>query len=105
MEYGNLYLLNAWGTNKYKIGVTKNNVEKRIKQLQTGCPDEIILINQYKSDVYRKIESWLHRKFKSKKVEGEWFILDDSDVINFITECVNAEKTIKLLLNENPFFK
>lgn len=102
---GIVYLLNAWGTDKYKIGITKGDVNKRMKQLQTGCPDEIVLTKLYECEHYRKLEGWMHRKFSSKRIEGEWFILEDEDVLNFIDECKKGDETITLLINENPFYK
>lgn len=101
---GTVYLLNAWGTDNYKIGVTKRKIEKRIKQLQTGCPDEIILIKQFDCEHYRKVESFLHRQHASKRIEGEWFVLDDLDIKLFELNCQKHNDTIKLLIEKNPFF-
>lgn len=101
---GTVYLINAWGTDKYKIGITKSDVEKRIKQLQTGCPDKIVLVNTYESKNYRHLESWLHREHTSKRVEGEWFILEDEDVLKFKEDCERINKTVNLLLENNPFY-
>jgi hypothetical protein len=102
---GTLYLLNSYGSDRYKIGVTRRDVEKRVKELQTGCPDEIILINEYECDNYHKLEGWLHRKHFSKRVEGEWFVLEDGDVMSFIEDCKVGDATIQLLIKENPFYK
>jgi hypothetical protein len=101
---GNVYLLNAWGTDRYKIGITKGDVEKRVKQLQTGCPDEIVICQVYSCKHYRKLESWMHRVYGPKRIEGEWFVLEDEDVSKFINECEKGDETITLLINENPFF-
>lgn len=92
-------------TDYYKIGVTKRSVEKRIKQLKTGNPDEILLVKQFECEYYRKVESWLHRKHAAKRVEGEWFILDEDDIKIFEDDCKKYSETIKLLMEENPFFK
>ena len=105
---GYVYLLCAWPTEKYKIGFTKNNIGKRIKQLQTGNPDEIIEVNHFESEVYARVENWIKRKHESVKInEGgtEWFLLDDAAIATFKDDCIEAEKIIKLLLKENPFYK
>lgn len=102
---GTVYLLNAWGTDNYKIGVTKRDVNKRIKQLQTGCPDEIVLVKKFDCEHYRKVEGWLHRKHGAKRVEGEWFVLEESDIHLFESDCSNFNETIALLTESNPFFK
>ena len=42
---GCVYLLGDWDKeNRYKIGVTRGDVDKRIKKLQTGNSGEIYLI-------------------------------------------------------------
>lgn len=102
---GHVYLLNAWPTNRYKIGFTKNSVEKRIKQLQTGNPDEITKVHVYETVNYKKVEKWLQKCHKGKKVEGEWFELTDEDIFGFLDECKKADETITLLLRDNPFYK
>ena len=39
-----IYLLNERGSDKYKIGIT-NNLKTRLKNIQTGCPEEINVIS------------------------------------------------------------
>ncbi len=101
---GTVYLLNMIDTDYYKIGVTKRDVNKRMKQLQTGCPDEIILIKQFDCEHYRKVEGWLHKQHASKRVEGEWFVLEDSDIHLFESDCQRISDTIQLLIESNPFY-
>jgi len=106
---GYVYLLNSWDDieNQYKIGVSKHeNIElKRIKSLQTGNAYEIVLIKKYKSIHYRRIETMLHRYFTPNHTRGEWFDLSDEQVFEFIHKCEEFDKTITLLLKENPFYK
>ena len=77
-----LYILRNGNTNQYKIGYT-GNFNKRIKQLQTGCPNELITIKiwqHYKKEEVKKYERVLHRFFtkqgKRIRPNGEWFTLD-----------------------------
>jgi len=101
---GTIYLLNMIDTNYYKIGVTRRNVKDRLRELQTGCPDEIILVKNFDCEYYRKVEAWLHKKHTTKRVEGEWFILDEGDINQFESDCQKISDTIQLLIEENPFF-
>lgn len=101
---GYVYLIESYNTQFYKIGVSKNHPNKRVKQLATGNADELRLITYYQTENYRKLEKWLHRKFDALRLEGEWFNLTDEDIINFNDICNQADNTIKLLINENPFF-
>ena len=71
----------------YKIGYTGESVHRRIRELQTGCPYEILLVDTYSSEYSRVIETTLHHLFESKNTHGEWFRLDYSDEMNFINLC------------------
>lgn len=95
------------GDERHKIGITKNNPEKRVKQLRTGNSGIIRLLEAYESKNYKKIEQWLHGRYKWKQTEAknEWFNLSNNEVIGFLDECKKADSTISLLLKENPFFK
>lgn len=107
---GYVYLLlevNQHGEESHKIGISKNAPEKRIKQLQTGNPNVISLLQVYESPNYKKVEQWLHSRYNGLKtdVKNEWFRLTDDDVIGFKTTCKKLDETITLLLKENHFFK
>jgi len=57
-----------------KIGYsTKENVEARIRGLQTSCPYPLEVINTREGTT--KQESKLHNHFKADKLNGEWFKL------------------------------
>lgn len=87
----------------YKIGVS-NNVERRIKQLQTGSPDKIIMIDKFLSDYPFKVESTLHRINNIDNISGEWYSLDENTVNNFHNECETIESNFKCMdEHQNPF--
>lgn len=100
-----VYLLKLVGEDTYKIGVS-SDVNKRIKQLQTGNSNEIILVSKFKSEFPFKVESSLHRMYGYLNVNGEWYSLDDKQVESFQKNCEMFEKNFKTLSDyENPFFK
>ena len=69
-----------------KIGVA-NDVEKRIKQLQTGAGIELELI--YKSMICSNafnIEKDVHKHFEQYRTFGEWFKINPTEVINFLEQ-------------------
>ena len=101
---GCVYLIEAVNTGTFKIGITKNDPNSRLKQLSTGNESELVIVSVYRTSNYRKLESWLHRKFSDKRINGEWFTLTESDIDNFIVTCHEANETIKILLKENPFY-
>lgn len=98
---GYLYLIKAEDSETYKIGITKKSPEKRLKTLQTGNPEKLILCETYQSEHYRKMETHIHRVLKERRLEGEWFLLDDT--FCFIKECKKAEE-IADALSDNPFY-
>lgn len=98
------------GVDAYKIGVSKNS-EKRILQLQTGCPYAIEIKSIYKTNVPFKVESALHNRYVQYKrnydgdpISGEWFQLPISEVTGFLTACSEIEGRLEFLIdNGNPF--
>ncbi len=76
MKFSTIYILRC--NDFYKIGITNNNVEGRIAQLQTGNPYEIKLVKTYK--VPSTTESSLHGILKNSGLHerGEWFHLEDA---------------------------
>lgn len=107
---GYVYLLlqtDIDGNESHKIGITKNEPNLRLKQLQTGNPNKISLLKQYYSKNYIKVEQWMHRKHSGSKSEAknEWRILTDENVFSFIDDCKEADENIKFLLENNSFYK
>jgi len=60
----------------FKIGVTgQDDVQKRLRQLQTGCPWRLQVRKvMYRPDAYR-FEEYLHNTFRKYRIraDGEWF--------------------------------
>lgn len=69
-----------------KIGVT-NNIKKRLKTLQTGCPWRLeVKAMVYRSDSFQ-YETWLHDHFDRERMrsDGEWFNFGpDSDPVSIV---------------------
>jgi hypothetical protein len=109
MIMGYVYLLlqiDFDGNESYKIGITKNDPNKRVKQLQTGNPNKISLHRKYESKNYLKVERWLHRKYQGKtEAKNEWRTLTDEQVFSFIDDCQAADDNIQFLLDNNSFFE
>lgn len=103
---GNVYLIAEKDSenNLYKIGCTKKeNISERIKELQTGNPNELKLIAAHKTKNFYKIETMLHNRFKLKQTLNEWYELTDDEVKSFNATCRKFEGIIAAL-SENPFF-
>ena len=57
---------------RVKIGVT-GDVWKRLRTLQTGHPEKLIVLYVEEIDNPTIIERYLHRHFHEKRLNGEWF--------------------------------
>lgn len=101
---GNIYLIFDEGNGHYKIGVTKNDVNKRLKRLQTGNSSSLSLKKTYYTEYMYRMETLIHNHFRDKKILNEWFELSQTDVDNFSTTCKYYENMI-YSLKDNPFFR
>jgi hypothetical protein len=103
---GVVYLMTDWGSvpEKYKIGTTRNDPKNRVKQLQTGSAEEIVLLREYKSENYKKIENYLKKSYKQYSTDGgtEWFALPSEVAISFTKECKRIDEMFNAL-KDNPF--
>lgn len=74
-----LYLIRKIGTNQFKIGISKNP-QRRLKQLQTGSGDRLLLHRTWQLKDDRSTEKKLHRMFWQSKSRhnGEWFELSNA---------------------------
>lgn len=88
----------------YKIGCTRfNDVDRRLRQLQTGNPNSLSLEHAYKTSAPFKLEKMLHNRFSSLRCHGEWFRLDEATVAEFGSICDSYQRIIDSLA-DNPFF-
>ena len=79
-----VYILSNSENGFLKVGVS-NNVEKRIKQLQTGSWATLSM--EYKSMVCSNsfnIETAVHQKLVDQRVRGEWFDVDLETAMSLI---------------------
>ena len=82
-----VYIIENQDSGAIKIGVA-HNVEKRIKQLQTGSVSELNLI--YRSNICSnafEVEKFMHDKFNNRHIRGEWYNVGKTEVINELEKC------------------
>jgi len=69
-----------YSDNGCKIGYSKSPL-KRIEQIKLGLPSQqCFFIGLYMSDKAFIYEKRLHKIFKTQKISGEWFILNDENL-------------------------
>ena len=100
-----VYLICNPVTEQYKIGVTKNDPEKRLKQLQTGNGCELHIVATHLTDNAYYIENMLHKELSGHNVKNEWFeITGVNPLVEFKRICSKYEDII-VKMRANMFFK
>lgn len=82
LRSGDVYLIRAKGTNRYKIGCT-TNLKSRLKSLRIKNPYELELIHSIPSNDIEIFEKSLHDQFAKYRVHSEWFELPECVVDDF----------------------
>lgn len=85
MVTDSVYLLNLKGTNYFKIGVSVN-VQRRMSDLQTAMPMEVVLVAHTITPYAKDLELALHTKLSGFRVRGEWFDLPSDEALRVFQE-------------------
>ncbi|NEO34446.1 MAG: GIY-YIG nuclease family protein [Symploca sp. SIO3C6] len=84
---GFLYVIQAKGNNRYKIGLTTRSVEQRFAELNgSQSPYSLALIESAAVDNVTESEEHLHQKFASFRIHGEWFEFNKKQVTAALKE-------------------
>lgn len=98
-----IYLIKSLNEGVYKIGVSKNP-SKRLKEVQTGNPSPVEIVQLYETNNAYKIEKALHNRYSHFNTHGEWFELSIKEEVSFLETCASIEKSLQTLKNlGNPF--
>ena len=102
----NVYLISSEidGKRYYKIGHTRRKVEERIKEFKTGNVSDFSIIEVFNSKWGTKIEANLHKQFKNKRLNGEWFDLDENDLDNYLKLCEQLHNNFEIIENQNTYY-
>lgn len=73
-----LYLIRD-SESSYKIGSTKNP-QSRLRELQVGSCRKLVIVWSIQTELAVWIEGYLHWKFRSQWILGEWFALNAEEV-------------------------
>lgn len=89
---GYIYIIKC--KNFYKIGRTKS-FKNRLNDYNDAYPFKIKVIRQIQVDDYVKVETTLLRKFRHKRVKGEWFKFSNDDLVQLNKEVDKYAKNNK----------
>jgi hypothetical protein len=90
------------------MGLTKDTIHERIKQLQTGNPFQLRPTLSHNVIDMRTAETILHQRYFQQRMRLEWFYfsskssypIDVQDVIAYIENELDNEVDHRLLLKE-----
>jgi hypothetical protein len=82
LENGEVYLAKHGSQPHYKIGFT-NDVMRRGKEISVILPEKLEIIHSIRTDDPSGVESYWHKRFADKRMNGEWFKLNRYDVAAF----------------------
>lgn len=101
----NVYLICAEIDSKklYKIGYTRRTVDERIREFRTGNASSFYIIDSFQSKWGTKIEARLHKIFRQKKINGEWFDLNDDDIKEFRLSSQSIHDSLELISSSNTY--
>lgn len=80
LDIGEVYLFKSG--QYYKIGKTNDTV-RRGNEIRIQLPEKMEMIHSIKTDDPSGIETYWHKRFESKRMKGEWFGLNSSDIRAF----------------------
>lgn len=87
----------------YKIGYTKRDIDKRVKEFKIGNASNFEVVDTFKTKWGPKVEANIKRRFKLFNVNGEWFDLPIDEVNNFNSYCRLAHNNFELLSKNNTW--
>lgn len=81
-----MYVLQHGDLAEYKIGKAKV-WSLRVKQITPKLPKRVSIVYGFWTEDRARDESYLHRHFKEKRLNGEWFALDAHDLFFIRWQC------------------
>jgi hypothetical protein len=84
--------------NQIKIGFTKRDIKKRIKELNSP---NLIPILIYETKYPTQLEKALHFRFKQYNIEREWFNIEHFSIDELKEICEKLDESICIIKNKN----
>lgn len=88
-----VYFIQGESTKLIKIGKANDPIE-RLKGLQTGSPDKLVLLGVIPCTSVQVQEVALHEDFQAFKVHGEWFS-PSPELLEYISKATTPYKRVE----------
>lgn len=88
--------INSVAQNKCKIGKTKRDAYKRVKELETGNCRDLYVHAKLETDYYNEWESFLQNYLKTFQINREWFSMTLEQIDMIISK-------IEGVIDKNPY--
>lgn len=108
-----VYLIEDIDNGTYKIGRTKHDPIKRLKQLQTGNSTKLQLLKSFATFYPCRLETLLHNRYQfcnvdyvndfKKNSKSEWYYFNEEQINNFEKACEELDNMIEIM-KDNPYF-
>jgi hypothetical protein len=91
LNVGKVYVIEAVGLNRYKIGFTNKTLEDRLYGLQSTkqCVPYRKLFESEPLDNAYQLEQSIHKQFEEFRVHGEWFELN-KDQLTYVIQTIQG---------------
>lgn len=91
---GSIYVIGCPEPMAIKVGFTTKSPLARLKQLQTGNPQRLILLGWYPGNVQQERE--IHAQLAEFRLSGEWFRVDPaaSEALRVPIACVQINNAL-----------
>lgn len=94
-EDGCVYFFKHKGLEPVKIGYSTNNDPfKRFAQFQTYAPFGAEIVGFERSSMALTMEQNIHKKYKDRRLSGEWFLITDEEIKAEIEEIKRVENIL-----------
>ena len=93
-----VYALSTHDFAYVKLGMT-SSLKQRFINIQTACPFKLFLWLGIRTPIPEQIESYLHKKYKEFRVNGEWFSFRQEQLDELLVFFSKTNKHIREVKN------
>lgn len=91
---GYVYIIRRAGSRERKVGVARRHpANGRLRQLQTGCPEPLVLERAFRVRDPFGVEAQVHRRLSQRHYRAEWFTVDLHEAERAVRDAAQGRRT------------